>query len=351
MNLTSLNLDAIRNSQAASLLSLGKDPQEKWLLQSDLLYELMTYGDGLNTRWPHIGNWNNPKSHVPRAVLTWLTMRALGLERLPWLHDRVFSEQMPADSRRVVERLRDPVEVESATDELRALHEHTVKILRQYELDPLLLSRSVEDSGYSNSLGELKHGYASRLAKMACAAARLNRDKFTVPIDVLTSWAVGGYPKPVTFTCLLAADCIGWGSALVGTRDKDRSRDAVEGGEWVVVCRDASGLLNIPTCGVSAWPTFRASPSKKDRAHHDPVSPDVERRLDLLKIDRSLHPKSREEAEELLASGATAYGAKTSGYDNMSFNKRAQVKLGWQERASHAACVLFHGHPKGPGPS
>lgn len=346
MSLSSLDFEEIRNAQAASLSDLRKDSRARWDLQSDLLYELMTYGDGHNKSWRHVGNWNSPSSIAPRAILTWLVMRALGIERLPWLHDRVFSEQPSSSWEEVVEQLRDPVQLGSATEELRALHAHTVQVLRRYQLDPLLLSRSVEDLDNHHIFGRRNHGYASRLAKMACAAARLDRRDFEIPIDVLSSWSVGGYPKPVTISCLLPSDWIGWGAALVASRDNDRSRDAVEGGEWVVVCREASGHLKIPTYGVSAWASFCAPPSSRTRARHDPVAPDVQRRLALLKIDRSLYLHSDAEAEELLASGAQAYGTQVSGYDNRPFYSQAQLQLSWRERLSHAAYVLIHARPK-----
>lgn len=69
----------------------------KYEIQSDLLYELLTYSDGLPTRLG-FSNWNVDHSDA-RPMMTLIAMRAFDLYRLPWHHDRCFSIPAPDPAR------------------------------------------------------------------------------------------------------------------------------------------------------------------------------------------------------------------------------------------------------------
>lgn len=345
MTIKEPELRCLSDAQAPRRAEVARDHSVKWDLQSDLLYELMTYGDGHQRAWANAGNWNNVRSSAPRAVITWLATRALKIERLPWLHDRVFSKLLPAEWNDLLEPLRDLARCDAATQELRALHTHVVTTLQRYELDPLVLSRSVDDSHWDSLFGLMEDGYATRLARMACAAARLDRPHFSIPIDVLSSWCPGGYPLPVTMTCALPASWIGWGCNFVASRDRDRTRHAVESDEWVIACPHPEGILHVPTFEVSAWSSFRASKTSRHRADHL-LSSEQRGRLSRLRIDDSLYPSSDHEARDLLAAGAQAYGPMTSGYQDRPFNPHGSVSMNWSERLMHALHVLGTGRPK-----
>ncbi len=243
---TRQELQLLGECQLEARHSLARDPSARWKLESGLLYELITYGDGLERkRWVHAGNWNNQKEVGPRAVLTWLVMRAFGIHRLPWLNDRVFSCHLPSQATEMLDALREPSEVDAACAELRELHEHCVRQLRERGLDPLVLDRSVDDQSTSDIFGTRYDGYATRLVQQACAAHRLGRLWIKAPFDVLSSWTPGGYPMPVTMQRASPASEVAWANCFVSSRS-NRHDDAVESDEWVVVCRNPEGILNRP---------------------------------------------------------------------------------------------------------
>ena len=339
------DLQALAKQQQPALMELSRSPDARFALQSDLLYELMTFGDGLQRRWPRAGNWNQQNGGASRAVLTWLVMRALGVERLPWHHDRVFSGVLPQQWEGLVDALRDQSELEEATEELQDLHEHTLNTLHRYGLQSVVLARGIDDVGQSWGMGVKVHGYASKVARMAAAAARLGREAFEVPIDVLSSWSVGGYGHlPVTMQCEVPAESIGWASWLIASRDPGNpQREAVEGGEWVILGRDPGGRLRIPTMHVSTIERFFDPYARSGVRMASSATPEQMARLARLKVDPTLHPSSDSEAEEILRKGAMEYGPMSSCFDDRPNLRLATLQMPWSQRLRRAAQVLIRG--------
>jgi hypothetical protein len=221
-------------------------------IEDDLLYELVTYGDGLLTR-AGLGNWCQGEC-LPKAVLTYLSMRAFDIHRLPWHHDQTFSA-VPVDARtdEAMRLLADEARVERACSELRRLHEHTVNTLLSCGVERVTLRRGLTDSEDRPQMEGHCTGYATRVATMAEIAQRLGQSHFRLPVNVLSSWSGGGYSHlSVVIEHTFAVEDVAWCDAVLAPADpSDRERAAFEGGEWIVLNRAPTGLIHLSsTCVV-----------------------------------------------------------------------------------------------------
>lgn len=219
-------------------------------IRNELLYELMTYGEGRVNRWK-IGNWNG-ESGFARQVLTWLAQRAFNVHRLPGHPDRSFTStpHNAGGDHPLYSLLSTPAAADAACSELLRLHSHTVQVLRSAGITHVRLQRAVRDIDPSPPEGiHLRHhsGYASRIVQMALSAKRLNRASISFPTDVLTSWSGGGYPYPVRFSQDVPIDNIAWCSSTIEPAAGVAYQHAVESGEWVVLNRDPRGLCTVKT--------------------------------------------------------------------------------------------------------
>lgn len=324
------------DDQSEKLKRLRNATELKYSIRNDALYSLMTYGDTKTGKNGFGENWNSQQTSGPRTVLTWLIMQALNIERLPWLHDRVFTEALPEDPK-VLEvfwdALRDPGHLAEMVDEMREIHAYTTATLKRFGLGQVTLIRKVADWGTLDWVNP-KNGYASRLASMASAAAYLRRQDITLPVDVLSSWGTGGYPeRPVALERTFNADEIAWCWILIASRDPTKGA-AVEEGEWVVVCKDREGLMQMPADGIKVPAGFQL-PGPSQSSGTAMVTG--------LNIHASFHPKSQEEAEERLKKGGLAYGPQTSAYRDEPFLREAQLRLSLSDRLKKALKLIVSG--------
>ena len=121
-------------------------PDAKLRVEDELVYELLTYGDGESSKLG-IGNWCRGET-MAKAVLTYLAMRAFGIHRLPWHHDHSFAT-VPIDRNRdsALRVLSDERRVEAACAQLRRLHDHTIAVLRAFAANRRRAEESAEVDG------------------------------------------------------------------------------------------------------------------------------------------------------------------------------------------------------------
>lgn len=224
-----------------------------------LLYNLITYGDGSDTRIP-IGNWNS-WSFGARGILTWLVMDALNVKRYPW-HPDVCQAHAPQGKeakgvlRIIEEHLDSPRKIQDALDEVRRIYDHTQSVFMRHGIQSIKLHRSLYD-GDVGSRVEGYGGYASKILSMSEAAKELQNDRFEIPTNVLTSWceAAEYSDYPVTIQVEHPVENIVWGSDVIASKGWHPMQSAVESGEWVVLNRSLDGRLCIPLSGVFSRPT------------------------------------------------------------------------------------------------
>ncbi|MFN9452209.1 MAG: hypothetical protein ACK58U_21495 [Rubrivivax sp.] len=244
---------------------MAKNTDGRWEIDNQLLHDLLTYGDGaqrltgLNPCWS-IGHG----FPIVKGIVSWLTMRALKIERLPWMTDWPFSS-IHSDRKgleQAVAYLRDnPGEVKAACDELCAIHAHTQSF---YPQSTLRLGR-----GYKNDADRsLRFGdYATVVKQHALAAQYLGEPDIVVPQDVITSWGrhwsytgclVGVKVDIPTSEILCSAETLAPRPGQIG-------RHALEPGEFLVLNRNWDRLTRFPAASVVSINGFNVPGAQERR--------------------------------------------------------------------------------------
>jgi hypothetical protein len=230
----------------------------KWCIESEILHELVTYGDGKPRRLRLGGNWSVGHGFpMVKGILTWLVMRALSVERLPWMGDWPFTRLHDEKTlSHALQYLHDhPQEVEAACDEIRNIYAHTQRYFEIEGTTHIDLGRGFKnDESFSQGFCS----YATSLLRVAQASKLLGRTHLDVPHDVVTSWGFGWdysgcvagvkISHPVT-DVLVGADILQPRSGAIG-------QNAMESGEWLVLNRNINGMLRVPVANVQALAGF-----------------------------------------------------------------------------------------------
>ena len=269
----------------------------RWEIRNDLLHELLTYGDNS----PHLlglsANWNVGHGFpVVKGILTWLVMRALRIERLPWMADWPFSF-VPADVKLMpaLKYLIDtPQMVDDACEEIRLIHDHTQRWFAERDCSKVRLGRGYQnDESLSRSNGE----YANTLLRQAAAAAHLGVDHIDVPHDVLTSWGpTCEYPPCVAGVEMdIPVIDIFCGAATIAPRKRAIGPNAVEPEEWLVINRRWDGLKALPVDAIRALYGHQVqpvSPKEAQKVLDEPIP--VVRRTVLHNLGSEQQPRARQ---------------------------------------------------------
>lgn len=244
-------------------------------IQDDLLYSCITYGDGLQHR--SVTGFTQTKDGLGYALLAFLASRALGLYRLPFCPDRAY-ERAPGlysgeERLRAVLAKLTPARVDSICSELRELHAHTQRLLREAGLASVYLKRNVYDVSdwyHRNSIG-----YAELLFKLKAASELVGRKTLRFEMDMLNSYGDdGGYRHyPVAMRHEVPAEDVLYCSNFIRSRDSGydgSSGMAVEEGEWVVINRSTDGVVELPVSAIELnkadWADYWDRPSSDREA-------------------------------------------------------------------------------------
>jgi hypothetical protein len=262
---------------------MAKTTDGRWQIESQLLHDLLTYGDGSPRVTGLKACWSIGQGFpIVKGIVTWLTMRALKIERLPWMADWPFS-RLHHDQKgleQAVAYLRDnPGEVQAACDELCVIHAHTQSF---YPETTLLLGR-----GYKNDEDRsLRFGdYATIVKRHALAAKLLGQQDIVIPQDVITSWGkswrytdcvVGVEMHIPTSEILCSAETLAPRPGEIGIH-------ALEPGEFLVLNRNWDGLKRFPAASVQSINGFNVTAPRDDedaRAILAKVIPTMRHHLD-----------------------------------------------------------------------
>jgi hypothetical protein len=213
-------------------------------IQDDFLYQLMTYGDGVlkEARLP-IRNWNQGENFT-KGLIIYLTSRALNLHRYPWHHDRTLSSRDHSYDEAALQVLFSGDRLSVVLEEIRKLYRHVQFDLKVHEVQTLRLGRGLIDrTTDSNDVG-----YATFVARLEAAARRLGRPSFHIEMDTLNSWSTGSHYglSEVALIREVPAVDLAWSSDFIASRYQGFPRAALESGEYVVINRAASGVVDIP---------------------------------------------------------------------------------------------------------
>jgi hypothetical protein len=227
--------------------------EQMFAIADDLLYACITYGDGLATPPPRIRGFTIDK-RLGYALLAFFVERGLGLCRLPYCRDRVHSQtpgfQDEPTYRSIIAELTDR-RIDAICAELRKLYRHTQRQLAAKGVKSVTLRRCVHDG--RDSFGQ-EVGYAELLLKLASACALTGRTHLRWDMDLLNSYGDDGAYGwfPVAIVHQIAAEDVLYCSHLIRSRAEEPCgpRKAVEDGEWVVLNRSPTGVVELPVASI-----------------------------------------------------------------------------------------------------
>jgi hypothetical protein len=230
--------------------------EQMFEIKDDLLYACITYGDGLSAEGHchRLRGFTHCKG-IAYALLAFFVQRALGFYRLPYCADRIYAEALPdITSQEYGELLAEltPSRVDAICAEVRCLYEHTQQQLARKDVTSVVLRRCVYDG--KGQFGQ-HIGYAELLFKLASACKLAGRAHLQFDMDVLNSYGDdGAYGHfPVAIVHEIPARDVLYCSNLVRSRETDAFGEpgmAVEDGEWVVINRSPTGIVNLPASAI-----------------------------------------------------------------------------------------------------
>lgn len=231
--------------------------RQRFVIEDDLLYACITYGDGLPVKTTQGFTISKGLGY---ALLVFFARQALGLYRYPYCEDRILSNDSSARFNRQtateIEQVITQLTTERVTaicNELRRLYDHTQNHLSNAHLTSVTLTRRVYDQ---SSPYREQQRYAQLLFGLKRAADLTLAENVQFEMDTLNSFGDdGGYGHfPVTLRIDVPAQDVFYCSNLVASRDFNRR--AVEGGEWVVLNRSANGVVSMPAAWIEIEPAY-----------------------------------------------------------------------------------------------
>lgn len=248
---------------------MAKNKNGRWEIDNDLLHDLLTYGDGsgrvtgLKACWS-IGNG----FPIVKGIVTWLTMRALKIERLPWMADWPFT--FLHHDRKGLEQALDylranPVEVQAACDELCQIYKHTQSF---YSGNSVSLGRGYKnDTHRSFRFGD----FATTVKRHALAAQLLKQQDISVPQDVITSWGrhwdytgcVVGVRANIPISQILCS------AETLSPRPGQIGSNALESGEFLVLNRNWDGMVQFPAESIMSIDSFNVTAPRNRKEAQD----------------------------------------------------------------------------------
>lgn len=242
---------------------MGLNSNRKWEVDNDFLRQLLTYNDGdkvaavpeLKACWS-IGSGFS----IVKGVLAWLTMRALNIERLPWMSDYPFTFIDKSNENALQGVLsymeKHPAEIDRACEELKKIYNHTQSYYAGKT--SFRLGRGYKDLNGTHLAVNDSDGFAKTVYIRARAAKLLGEELIHIPHDVITSWGAGndysgcivGVMKDIPVQDILCS------YETIAPREFEIQSGAIERGEFLVINRNWNGMLEISVEDVEAVNDF-----------------------------------------------------------------------------------------------
>jgi len=233
------------------LFPKDKLPEIAFQIENDILYDCIGRGrDGIYGKDRIIRGFNSVKGDG-YALLVYFAMQVLGVSRLPFCQDRVFTKglwQQEPFRNFLTNDLTDSV-VEEIIHEVRALYDHVQSAFKQKGIKTVNLRREIHrhDGCESDYCGVHNDGYAERIVMLKKSAELLGMEEVEINMDVLNSFGdEGEYWKGLTLRLEIPVTDVLYCSNLIADREGEE-KHTVETGEWVVVNRSLTGVVGIPT--------------------------------------------------------------------------------------------------------
>ena len=217
-----------------------KEKSHKFYIKNKILCDCIGIGSGSTTREGRVTGFNYGKQ-LGYALLAYFASIVLGFRRLPFCEDRIYSQYLSSNYFRlddVLPQLNEEV-INEIVGELRSLYDHTQQKLSEKKLTTVRLRREIKNMNDTDK-------YAETIMKLKDCASLLGYETISFEMDTLNSYGDEGAYKhlaDITIEHEIEVKDILYCSELVGSHDEDM---LIESGEWVVVNRSPTGIVQIP---------------------------------------------------------------------------------------------------------
>jgi len=224
----------------------------KFHISDDLLLDCIGLGCGNSLKDGRVQGFNSGKG-FGYALLTYFASMALGFRRLPFCEDRIYTNffGQTEQFKQILGSL-STARIECIVNEVKELYKHTQSHLQNLGLNSVNIRREIkcyDKNAYFDNYEGDPRGYAETLVQLRRACDVLCSPSIQVEMDTLNSFGdEGAYSSPVRFERSVPAEDILYCSALVG--DRDGEPRTMESGEWVVINRSPTGIVNIPSTSI-----------------------------------------------------------------------------------------------------
>lgn len=214
----------------------------KYYIQNKILADCIGVGSGTMIRPGRVSGFNYSKG-IGYALLTYFASQALGFRRLPFYEDRIYEKSIRQDSRQILENSLkiSRNDVDEIVEEVKQIYQHTQKKLKEACLPTVKLRREIAANG---------SGYAETLMQLKDSAEVSGRQTIQFDMDTLNSFGDEGAYKhlaDVTIEHEFQASDVFYCSNLIASEGDSQ---LVETGEWVIINRSPTGLVELPTNSV-----------------------------------------------------------------------------------------------------
>lgn len=212
----------------------------KYYINNEILVDCIGVGSGSMYRSDRVSGFSYGKG-LGYALLTYFVSQALGFRRLPFFEDRIYCEYIYNDRLNILKNSYQLNENDicEIVEELNDIYQHTQKKLKEAGLSTVKLRREIASNGT---------GYAETIMKLKDCAQLAGRNTLLFEMDTLNSFGDEGAYKhlsDVTIEHEFPAKNILCCSNLVESKSS-RDLDLMETGEWIVINRSPTGLVELP---------------------------------------------------------------------------------------------------------
>ena len=209
-------------------------------IKDDLLFDCIGLGKGNSYNPQRVTGFNCGKL-FGYALLTYFASRAIGIRRLPFCEDRIYSQYFSRqeDEQRILGTL-DENRVNAICDELLALYQHTQHHLTSVVHQFVSIRREIKADD---------RGYAETIVRLKKSAELLGLPGIKFEMDTLNSFGdEGAYCGNVTLELAIPIKDVLYCSCLIANRPGQP--ETMESGEWVVINRTPNGVVTLPTSAI-----------------------------------------------------------------------------------------------------
>lgn len=248
----------------------NSDGTHLYHVNNDILADCIGIGSGSICRPDRVSGFNYGKG-LGYALLTYFVSQALNFRRLPFYEDRIYCKYIQKrrhQSDREINNISQD-DIDAIVEEIRAIYEHTQEHLKEASLATVKVRREVASN---------ETGYAETIMKLKECAEVLGQKTIQFDMDTLNSFGDEGAYKhlaDVTIEHEFPASDVLYCSNLIET---EGSRDLMETGEWVIINRSPTGLVEFPVasikCDTANWASrnvMSTDSAKKFYKNHTPL--------------------------------------------------------------------------------